>query len=177
VLTLKGKHIYLRALEPTDLDFLYALENDENIWEVSETSTPYSKMILKDYLKNSYKDIYEAKQLRLAICNNANETIGFIDLFDFNPKHSRAGVGIIVKDDTNKNKGIGTEALSLLINYVFTHLNLHQLYANITQDNAASIKLFTKLGFTKVGEKKDWIYTNGTYKNELLYQLINHVHS
>ncbi|HAV55970.1 MAG TPA: GNAT family N-acetyltransferase, partial [Aequorivita sp.] len=44
--TLKGEHIFLRALELSDLDFLYILENDESLWEVSNTTTPYSKYIL-----------------------------------------------------------------------------------------------------------------------------------
>ncbi|HAT63056.1 MAG TPA: GNAT family N-acetyltransferase, partial [Flavobacteriaceae bacterium] len=39
-MTLQGEHMYLRALEPSDLDFLYQLENDESIWEVSNTTTP-----------------------------------------------------------------------------------------------------------------------------------------
>ena len=68
--TLKGKNILLRALEQTDLDFLYELENDTSIWEVSNTIAPYSRYILKKYLENSHKDIFEVKQLRLVICNS-----------------------------------------------------------------------------------------------------------
>ncbi len=177
MVTLKGEIIYLRALEPKDLDFLYELENDENIWEISETVTPYSKLVLKNYLKNSQQDIYQVKQLRLAICNKQHTIVGLIDLFDFNPTHKRAGVGIIIKEESSRGKGYGTEALKLLINYAFTHLQLHQIYANIMAHNTPSIKLFTKLGFKEVGVKKEWRFVNGTYKDEILYQLINHVHS
>ena len=49
-MTLKGQNIHLRALEPEDLDFLYEIENNESIWEVSNTQTPYSKWVLKNYL-------------------------------------------------------------------------------------------------------------------------------
>ena len=80
--TLIGNHIYLRALEPEDLEFLYGMENNESVWEVSNTTSPYSKFILTQYLENSYKDIYEAKQLRLVISSNENETLGLIDIFD-----------------------------------------------------------------------------------------------
>ena len=66
-MTLKGQNIHLRALEPEDLDFLYEIENNESIWEVSNTQTPYSKWVLKQYLENAHQDIYEAKQLRLVI--------------------------------------------------------------------------------------------------------------
>lgn len=96
MVTLKGKQLFLRALEPEDIDFLYKLENDETIWQVSETQTPYSRYVLKQYLKNSYKDIYEVKQLRLAIVSHTHGLVGLIDLYDFDPKHKRAGVGIVV---------------------------------------------------------------------------------
>ena len=61
----------------------------------------------------------------------------------------------------------------LLIKYSFTQLGLHQLYCNISETNEASIKLFTREGFNKVGLKKDWNYKNGSYKNEYLFQLLN----
>jgi diamine N-acetyltransferase len=48
------------------------------------------------------------------------------------------------------------------------------LYANIATENTASIALFTKFGFEKIGVKKDWTLVSGSYKDEALYQLINH---
>jgi len=175
MVTLKGKHIYLRALEPEDLDFVHDIENDEAIWEISNTITPYSKFLIKQYLDNAHKDIYEVKQLRLVISNLKNEAIGMIDLFDFDIKNRRAGIGILIKVLENRNKGFGEQALQLLIDYSFTHLDLHQLYCNIAQDNLPSIKLFESQGFKKIGLKKDWNFHNGNYKNEYLYQLINNV--
>ena len=173
MLKLSGENILLRALEPEDLDFLYELENNEAVWEVSNTLMPYSKYILKRYLENSYKDIYEARQLRLVIMTSGKERCGLIDLYDFDPKHKRAGIGIIISGEVYKNKGIATEALQLVTGYAFTHLDMHQLYANISEDNTVSIKLFTRLGFVKVGVKKDWNFVSGVYKNEILYQKIN----
>lgn len=171
--TLLGKNIKLRALEKEDLDFLYQIENNESFWQVSHTQTPFSKYMLKLYLENAHLDIYQAKQLRLIIEENStNLQVGMIDLFDFNPKHKRAGIGILIHPDFQE-KGYAFEALSLLINYTFTHLDLHQLYANITDDNIKSISLFEKNNFVKTGIKKDWIFTNNNYKNEILYQLIN----
>jgi len=114
MLTLKGEHIYLRALEPEDLEFIYAIENDESIWELSSTITPYSKFLIKQYLENAHADIYEVRQLRLVISSYNDETLGMIDVFDFNIKNKRAGIGILVKDNENRNKGYGQEALKLL---------------------------------------------------------------
>lgn len=174
MITLKGKNIYLRALEPNDLEFVYAIENDQSIWEVSNTQAPYSRFLVKQYLENAHQDIYEAKQLRLAICQDVDfPALGLIDLFDFDPKNNRAGVGIVIQGIENRNQNIGSEALELLIRYAFYHLNLHQLFANISTENEASLALFTKFGFQKIGNKKDWILINGFYKDETIFQLIN----
>ncbi len=173
MITLKGANIYLRALEPEDLEFVYAIENNESVWEVSNTQTPYSRFLIKQYLENAHQDIYEAKQLRLAIClNDSQKAIGLIDLFDFDPKNSRAGIGLVIADLASRNKGIGSEALELVINYSFQQLQLHQLYANIGSDNEISLQLFTKFGFQKIGIKKDWNRVQNCFKDELLFQLI-----
>ncbi|MFK2821006.1 GNAT family N-acetyltransferase [Flavobacteriaceae sp. LMIT009] len=173
MVTLKGEHIFLRALEPEDLDFVYEIENDENIWEISNTQTPYSRFLIKQYLENVHKDIYEVKQLRLVISRNDKVTLGLIDIFDFDFHNKRAGVGILIKSEEDRGNGVGSEALKLLINYCFNHLNLHQLYCNISEDNKASAELFKKHGFEEIGLKKDWNIVSGVFKNEYLFQLIN----
>ena len=173
MLSLKGQNLYLRALEPEDLDFLYTIENDEKIWEISSTITPYSRFVLKQYLEQSHRDLFEIKQLRLVISNFEDQAIGFVDLFDFDPMHKRAGIGILISNRTDRYKGYGKEVLDILINYCFDYLDLHQLFANIAVDNLASIQLFERSGFIQAGVKKDWIKTGSIYKDELLYQLIN----
>jgi diamine N-acetyltransferase len=173
MVTLQAQNSYLRALEPEDLEFIYTIENDENIWEVSNTITPYSKFLIRQYLENSHQDIYEAKQLRFAICKkDTSEAIGLIDLFDFDAKNKRAGVGIIIQDKKNRNSGFGKEALALVIDYSFKQLQLHQLYANIGIDNKPSLSLFTTFGFEKIGVKKDWNFTNNAFHDEAIFQLI-----
>ncbi len=172
MLTLKGENIYLRALEPEDLDFVYRVENDEEIWEMSSTQAPYSRFLIRQYLEQSHKDIYEVKQLRLVICTNDELAIGMIDIFDFEPAHNRAGVGILISAKDNRGKGYGAEALKLIKDFGYKHLRLHQLYANIGEGNEASIKLFENEDFVKVGTKKDWNLVNNNYKDEFLYQFL-----
>lgn len=172
MLNLQGEHIRLRALETEDLDFLYELENDPAMWEISGTTAPYSKYVLRQYLDNAHRDIYDVKQLRLCICNE-EKVLGLIDLFDFDPKNRRAGVGIVILEEKERNQGIGTEAIKLLTEYSFTTLGLQQLFANVLEDNTRSLHLFKKMGFEEVGIKKDWIFSNGKFKNEVLLQKIN----
>jgi len=96
MITLQGKKVKLRALEPEDLDFLFEIENNTNFWEVSSTLVPFSRFILKKYLENAHQDIYEAKQVRMVIEEiSNNKTIGLIDLFDFNPKEGLEFLNIV----------------------------------------------------------------------------------
>lgn len=171
MLRLSGPVIYLRALEPEDLDFLYKIENDSEIWEVSETQTPYSKYVLKQYIENAHRDIYDIRQLRLVICDRLDQIKGFVDLYEFDPKNDRVGIGIIIEKDF-RGKGIAEEALNILCNYCFQALKVHQIFATITEDNVASLNLFKKSGFLKTSIKKDWIRTSEGYKDEILLQKI-----
>lgn len=178
MIPLKGENIKLRAIEPSDLDVLYEWENNPANWIVSNTTAPFSKHVLQKYIANSHLDIYEAKQLRLMIVRSTpspgeREIIGAVDLFDFDPLNLRAGVGILIGREEDRMKGIATETLSILCDYAFQSLNLHQLYCNISEDNEASLRLFRKSGFIEIGKKADWLRKDKSWLNVILLQKIN----
>lgn len=164
--------IRLRALEPDDIDLLYKWENDAEIWEVSNTLEPFSKFTLAKYIRESHHDIYESKQLRLIIETLTGKAVGAVDLFDFDPFHFRAGVGILIHDKRDRKMGYASDALQMLCTYAANHLRLHQLYAHITVDNLLSIQLFKTNGFELSGAKKDWRRTMEGWKSELFFQKI-----
>jgi len=174
---LSGENIRLRAIEPTDLNIIYEWENDPANWLVSNTITPFSRHVLSRYIEHAHKDIHEARQLRLMIdlmddSGVPLETIGTVDLFDFDPVHERAGIGILIANQENRMKGFAFESLSILIRYAFETLLLHQLYCNISNDNRASLNLFKKLGFMDVGVKRDWLKESNGWLDVHLLQLI-----
>ena len=152
------KSIRLRALEPEDLELLYDWENNDSYWAISNTISPFSKYTLKRYLENSHKNIFETGQLRFMIDHILdNITIGTIDIFDFDAFHKRAGIGILIANESYRRKGYGSMSLTCLIKYCFKTLQLHQLYCNILSNNCESMDLFRKQGFIQIGIKKDWI--------------------
>ena len=63
------RSVRLRAMEPEDLDLLYRIENDQELWCLGSTNVPYSRYTLHDYVANSTGDIYSDKQVRLIIEN------------------------------------------------------------------------------------------------------------
>ena len=165
--------ISLRAPEPEDLDLLYLWENNTDIWQISGTLVPFSRYILKQYLDHSHQDIFETKQLRLIIqLKETKRPVGAIDLFDFDPHHKRAGIGILIADRSDRRKGYARESLETLKVYCSQILHLHQIYCNIASRNKESIQLFQSAGFRPVGEKKEWLFDGTAYEHEWLYQYI-----
>ena len=170
---MRYKNIKLRALEPEDLEILYEWENNCAYWVISNTITPFSRYTLKKYLENSHQNIYETGQLRLMIEHIDDKiTIGTIDIYDYDPFHKRAGIGILIANESYRKKGYASMSLSYLIQYCFKTLQLHQLYCNIMADNLESIDLFTHHAFVRIGIKKDWILTSEGYQDEYMFQLI-----
>jgi len=161
---LKSDLLYLRALEISDLEFLYQLENNPEVWQVSNTVAPFSKEVLQLYLEHASADIYTVKQLRLMICSLDHQRVGVIDLYDFDPLHLRAGIGIVIQENFRKQQ-FASSALNIFLNYCQHILLLHQVYCTIANSNLASLKLFQNAGFVLVGLRKHWIRTSAGWED------------
>lgn len=166
---LKSDKISLRAVEPTDLAILLTWENDPDYWAVTNTLTPFSKELLDLYV-HSAQDIYALKQIRLMIDENASgKTVGAIDLFDFDPRHQHAGIGILI-DVNFRKKGFAIDAIELVKKYALDIVGIRNLSATILEDNEASIQLFEKAGFQKIGQYKKWFNKGNGWLDEFIYQ-------
>lgn len=159
--------VILRAMEPEDLDEMYEIENDQDIWSVSNTNMPYSRFALHEYIASSSGDIYTDKQVRLIITNLDKDFIGIIDLANFSPQHQRAEVGIVIRK-LYRYEGYGQAALEELMEYAHTVLHIHQLYALVNVSNKYCVKLFQKVGFTLEAELSDWLFDGDNYHNAYL---------
>lgn len=165
------KCVRLRAMEPEDLDLLYRIENDSQLWGVGATSVPYSRFLLHEYISNATGDIYTDRQVRLMIENEEGEVVGIADLMNFDPRHRRAELGIVI-ECAYRRQGYATAAILWILDYARTVLHLHQLYAFIGCGNQPSVELFRKVGFTQKAELKDWLYDGTEYHSALIMQYI-----
>ncbi|MBR1631487.1 MAG: GNAT family N-acetyltransferase [Paludibacteraceae bacterium] len=165
--------ISLRAVEPEDLDNIYAWENDTCSWTNSLTTAPYSHHQVRRYIASTQSDIYKEGELRLIIeCNADHAVVGIIDLCDLDVRNSHTAVSIYIASEY-RHSGHAHAALSILTRYAFDFLKLKQLYAYIAVSNTASIRLFTKAGFSTTALLRNWIYENGHWTDVQLFQLIN----
>ena len=159
----------LRALEPEDLDLLYQIENNRELWQVGATNVPYSRYTLHDYIATSSDDIFADRQVRLIVENEQGEAVGIADLVNFDPQHQRAEVGIVIMPDY-RHKGYATAAIQALCDYAVRIVHLHQLYALIDSANEAAVSLFKKEGFTTQNILQEWLFDGREYHNALLMQ-------
>lgn len=164
--------VRLRAPEPEDLEVMLAFENDESIWEQSSATGPYSRYQLKRFLSESQNNLFVDRQLRLMIELTNGEVAGIIDLFDFDPRHNRAEIGLVLRKEYRR-QGIGKKALSILEKHSFRLLGIHQLYALVREDNLASISLFRSADYLQVGCLKDWYRSGIGYSDVYVFQKFN----
>ena len=163
--------VVLRAMEPEDLEWLYAMENDREVWHIGNTNVPYSRYVLHDYIANSTNDIYHDGQVRMIVENEAREQIGMVDVFDFNAQHRRAEVSIVVQKK-HRRKGYAAAAIARIADYSLRVLHLHPLYAVVAEDNEASLALFFSQGFQTHNRLKEWLFDGVEYADAIVLQKI-----
>lgn len=164
----KGEKIYLRAMEPEDLDLIFEVENNEELWQVSATNAPVSRFAVRNFIANSTGDIYADKQLRLMACVNGTPA-AIADITGFDPRHSRAEVGIAVLPGF-RGKGIATDTLLTLSRYACQELRIRLLYAIVPESNAPSLRLFAKAGYARTAVLADWLLSGGEAENAVVFE-------
>jgi diamine N-acetyltransferase len=162
-------NVTLRAIEPEDLDLLYRIENDQQLWHVGTTNVPYSRYTLHDYIATSSDDIYADRQVRLIIESAEHQTVGICDIVHFEPQHLRAETGIVIMKPYRQH-GYAQSALRQLAHYALTILHLHQLYAVVAANNEAALQLFRNTGFEHETRLCDWLFDGHNYTDAVLMQ-------
>ena len=168
-------NLRLRKIEPSDLPFLYQWENDATMWADSDTHNPLSRHDLHQYIENTTGDIYRDGQLRLIVEGIANTPssnsliasspnspitslpciLGCIDLFDFDARNRKAAIGMYIAPEA-RGKGVGKQAVQLLLDYAFNFLHLRMVYAIISVHNTACSHIYEQMGFTPSSPLANW---------------------
>ena len=154
----------MRKIEPSDLPFLYQWENDATMWADSDTHNPLSRHDLHQYIENTTGDIYRDGQLRLIIEDSQLSTlnsqlstkiVGCIDLFDFDARNRKAAIGMYIAPEA-RGKGVGKQAVQLLLDYAFNFLHLRMVYAIISVNNVACSRLYEQMDFLPSSPLRAW---------------------
>ena len=167
--TLQNDKIKLRAVESSDLDMLYFLENEIAEAGSSVSNQPVSRMMLWNYIQSYSADIASDRQLRLIVEDAEGNAVGAVDISDYDASNRRGYVGVSILS-ANRGKGYGTAALEMLCRYASHTLGLHQLAAQVAVDNEPSKRLFASAGFKACGRLRSWVRRGNSYADILIFQ-------
>lgn len=164
--------IKLRAMEPNDIDAIYRWENDPTLWQYSAAHQPFARSVLQQFIEQQADaDIYTTRQLRLMADTDGDRAVGCVDLFDFDPYHRRAAIGLIV-DSHYRHSGYGAAIVRQLEAFAVQHLLLHQLHCTIAADNQHCINLFTHSGYTPAGTLRQWVWNGQQWGDAVILQKV-----
>ena len=154
---LVGKKCYLSPIDINDAEkFTEWLNNLELTINLGPL---YSRVINveseKGFLENLSKD-----QNYSIIDIETNELIGNCGFLEIDQLNQAAEFGIFIGKNDFRGKGYGTEAISLLLDYGFKALNLHNIFLRTYSFNKNAIKCYEKLGFKIIGKRREALNRN-----------------
>ena len=148
-----GQKCYLSPVDVNDAEKFTEWLND---FEVTKNLLMFPYMISigteKDFLeKLSREHTYSIIDIA------TNELIGNCGYDSVDHINQTAGIGIFIGNKKYWNKGYGTEALTLLMDFGFKVLNFHNIFLNVYSFNKRAIRCYEKIGFKTIGRKRESI--------------------
>lgn len=168
-----GKKIKLRELKIEDKIEMTKFWNNEKFMNFNGRTKKLTSTEIEELIIKSWKKRELGKEYMYAIIYLQNELIiGYITLKIVNITSKRTSFSIGIFNPEYRNKGIGTEAIRLIMNYAFNELKMHSLQLNVFEDNLRAISVYKKLGFKYTGMRRHTDFVNGKYVKDLLFDIL-----
>ena len=164
---ISGKYVEIRGIVKEDAPLIYEWVNREDLRDLTGTLYPVSEYEHEKWIQS----VTLAQDKKLFSVYWDNRCIGTIGLKLIDHINSNAELFISLGDTSTP--GIGTDAVSTLVDYCFTHLNFHKIYLHVFESNTRAISCYKNAGFTVEGELKDQHFSNGTYESVLIMSKIS----
>lgn len=164
------RKVFLRAVEPEDVDFILECERNPLSARWSDYRAPLSRQQLLSYALTYDADPFAAGQLRLIVVSPEEGPVGVLDLFNISQFDSRAYVGICIHPSF-RSRGFGLSALSALTIFAFERLGLSQLVAEVCVENFPGNALFSGSGYSLLALLPSWHRIGNTFKDFNLFSL------
>ncbi|MFD2923617.1 GNAT family N-acetyltransferase [Halobacillus naozhouensis] len=164
---LEGNRLYLRPIEQEDLDLFYrkALWDEEGR-RLTGTQAVFSRAGVQNWFERNSTD---SSRIDLVVClQKNNQLIGDLAMLEIDHQNRKAVVRISIFNKAYWGHGYGTEAMSLLLEFGFNHLNLRRVGLDVFSYNERAMKSYQKLGFKQEGVIRDDLYYDGEYHDSVL---------
>ncbi|WP_291648556.1 GNAT family protein [Clostridium sp.] len=144
--------IILRKIEAVNLEDLYEIYSNENLYKYKPGSAKKSIEVVRHIINHFERDFIKKKTIFLGIFykEDFNKLIGVVEIFDVDKKVSMATIGYTLNESYCGN-GIATNAVKLLINFLFNEIDINRIQAYGMIENIKSINVLERSGFTKEG--------------------------
>jgi RimJ/RimL family protein N-acetyltransferase len=168
---LVGERIILREFRPDDEDAVLAIVGDDRVttWLSHDSrDRDGARAMLAGTIERA--QLEPRTEFYLAVTLPVSDRlIGLVRIGLAGVKAGKLGYAIRADE---WGKGYATDAARSMIEFGFRDLGLHRLSAAIGPDNAASIAVAERLGFQYEGQIRDHVFTNGAWRDSLLYSLL-----
>jgi RimJ/RimL family protein N-acetyltransferase len=162
---LRGKRLVLRPLLRSDVPYLIRWINDPEVWQYLKTTRPKSERIEEEWVDNQCKN---DQHIVFMIETIEGVPIGTMGIHGIDWISGVATTGAMIGEKKYQNKGYGSEAKMLLLEYMFTVLNLRKVCSRAYAFNKRSVAYSKKCGYTVEGRLKKHTYRNGEYHDLVL---------
>lgn len=163
--------VYLRGIESSDYQTTFQWRNDEEIFSMVGGQKYY--VTIEKEKRWAEQVALDNNNVRLMVClKDGDKPIGIVSLTDINYVNRTAHSHILLGDKSSWGRGYGTEALRQLLTYAFDELGMNRVEAQILDTNAGSIRMHQKCGYVEEGIKRESIYKQGKYHNQLMVAVL-----
>lgn len=161
--------IYIRPIDIPDALIVMNWENNPANWDASDNKGEYQLFDIVRMIEEN-QDVKRAKQARWIICDSiSDEQIGTVDIFDIDFDKKEAFVGVLIAEKENRQKGLANIAIELVEKEAIV-LGLERLKCVVHPNNKASVQLFEKREFVKIGETDRQFINEGVYLQASIYE-------
>jgi len=170
---LEGAHIILREFRADDAADSMAIVGDDAVthWLSFDTRTlNQARDMLAGAIERA-RQIPRTEYYLAVALPSSDRLIGFARLGLDGVKAAKLGFAIRVDQ---WGHGYATDAARTMTDFAFTALGIHRVSAAIGPDNAASVAVVKRLGFTYEGTIRDHVFTNGAWRDSQLYSVLEH---
>ena len=170
--TLEGQRGRLRGPRDEDADAVFALFSDPEVMRYWSRSAMTEASEAAGLIVDIDERFEQREMINWVIAERRDDrVVGSCTLFQFSPRHRRAELGYALRSD-RWGRGLGTEAVTLALDWGFRTLGLHRVEADIDPRNAGSRKLLDALGFRSEGLLRERFFVEGQATDSELFGLL-----
>lgn len=167
---LVGERIYLSPINVEDVEKYVEWMNDFNVTDYLGRSN----QIISLESEKKYLEEHSKEESEFAVIDaKENKIIGGISLFEINHIKRNATLGIFIGNDEYRNRGYGTEAIRLILDYGFNYLNLNNIKLDLMEFNERALACYKKCGFKEYGRRRKCNFINGKYYDTIEMDILS----